>query len=123
MPNDPDPDGLTATVDTETGLLTADFSGFFLHWDGNTLLAGGTATGQVSPVAVTPEGEGHYSFLLSWTAPGYGPIFNPPTIHVNLVGTLVTAVPEPHTHALMLTALGLVGAVVARRHRKSATAY
>lgn len=120
-PVDPDPNSLTATVDTAAGTIRADFSGFFLHRDGTSILAGGTATGQISPIAVNADGAGYYDYLLSWTAPGYGSIFNPMTIHVNLIGTLVTAVPEPHVPAMMLAGLGLVWAG-ARGRQKSATA-
>lgn len=119
-PIDPDPNALTATVDTVAGTISADFSGFFLHWDGTSILVGGTAAGQVSPITVNADGTGYYDYLLSWTAPAYGTVFSLPTIHVNLTGTLVTAVPEPHARAMMLAGLGLIWAV-ARRRQKSAT--
>lgn len=117
-PPDPDPDTLSATVDTTAGTISADFSGFFLHWDGISAPAGGTATGQVSPIAINAAGAGYYDYLLSWTSPAT--VFNPVTIHVNLTGTLVTAVPEPHVPAMMLVGIGLVWAGARRRQKFAA---
>lgn len=120
---DPDPDGLTAVVDTASGTLSADFSGFFFNWADHSgqaydFLVGGTATGAISPIAVNAAGVGQYGFVLSWTSPASDPTLNTPampTIHVNLAGTFATAVPEPHLPALMLTGLGLVWYAARRR--------
>lgn len=53
------PDGF---VETGTGLITADFSGFFFSWAGTDFLAGGTATGQPSPISVNAMAPGNLRF-------------------------------------------------------------
>lgn len=111
---DPDPDGLTAVVETGTGLITADFSGFFFSWAGTDFLAGGTATGQTSPISVDASGVGQYAFLVSWTFVPQGTV-GENWMHVNLSGTLVTAVPEVDNYALFLAGLGVVGFAARKR--------
>lgn len=138
--DDPDPDAITATIDTVANTLTADFSGFYANWSGTNFaqgpqtitlasaaypvplpLAGGSSAipGLATGVITGPTGNpNEYSYTLSWqslitTDPFKGQIGN-----WNLQGTLVAAVPEPETYAMMLAGLGMLG--MAARRRKAA---
>jgi hypothetical protein len=119
--HDPDPDAISMNGSPWDPVITADFSGFFVDFQGNRILQGGTATGWGSWIAipVVEGGEGLFSFELSWSSLVLEGPFAGMTGHWMLTGTAVTAVPEAETYALMLAGLGLVG-VAARRRLKLA---
>ena len=107
---DPDPDAITMTLDTDTMAPSADFSGFFAEWNFSALLQGGTATGTAAWLTL-PLGGGPatFNFDVHWTHD---------TTTWNLLGTgMVMMVPEAETWAMMVAGLGLVGATVGRRRR------
>lgn len=116
--HDPDPNAITMTGPWAPE-ISADFSGFFVDFNGNQFLQGGTATGTANWIAY-PTAEGHggiFDFTLSWSAYNAQGPFEGLTGHWTLTGTAVMAVPEAESWALMLAGLGLVGAVTRRRHR------
>lgn len=73
--NDPDPGAITGYGygSPLNPVITADFSGFFVEWDGNRFWEGGQATGTGNLIAVTspPEGGGPgfalYDISLHWS--------------------------------------------------------
>jgi hypothetical protein len=114
---DPEPGAVTVSGTAWDPAITADFSGFFTEWNGNSFRQGGQATGTGSWVVVpTPEaGTGLYNFTLQWSAyHDLGP-FQGFTSDWVLTGTAVAVVPEPATYAMLLAGLGLVGAAARRR--------
>lgn len=105
---DPDPDAITMSLDTDTMALSADFSGFFIEWNGSISLQGGTATGTAEWLTL-PLGGGPatFGFDMGWTHD---------TTHWNLAGTgTVMLVPEPETYAQMLAAVALMAPLLRRR--------
>lgn len=115
--HDPDPDAITMSGTPWDPVISADFSGFFVEFNRNKMLQGGTATGTGSwiDIPTVEGGEGQFSFELNWSALVEEGPFLGMTGHWVLVGTAVTAVPEAKTYALMLAGLGLVGMAVRRR--------
>lgn len=105
---DPDPDAITMSLDTDTMALSADFSGFFIEWNGSVTLQGGTATGTAEWLTLPLEGgPATFGFDVGWTHD---------TTHWNLAGTgTVMLVPEPETYAQMLAALALMAPLLRRR--------
>jgi hypothetical protein len=108
---DPDPDAITMNLTTETMDLSADFSGFFIEWMGNTWLQGGSATGTGEWLALPLDGgPATFHFHLNWTAAD---------TPWNLSGTaVVMMVPEPERYAMLLAGLGLVWGA-ARRSKQT----
>lgn len=108
---DPDPDAITMSLDTDTLALSADFSGFFIEWMGQAYLQGGTATGTAEWLTLPLEGgPATFSFEVGWTYD---------TTYWNLAGTgMVVMVPEAETWAMMLAGLGLIGAAARRRTKQ-----
>lgn len=121
--HDPDPDAITMSGTPWEPVISADFSGFFVDFNGHTMLQGGTATGTGSWIVfpTVEGGESQFSFELSWSALVEQGPFQGMTGHWALTGTAVTAVPEAKTHALMLAGLGLVGMAARRRRRTRQT--
>lgn len=98
------------------------FSGFFVDFNGNKILQGGTATGTGNWIKIpTVEGgAGLFDFELSWSAYNSQGPFQGMTGHWTLTGTAVTAVPEADTYAMLLAGLGLVGMAARRQKNKVA---
>jgi hypothetical protein len=115
--HDPDPDAISMSGTPWDYLISADFSGFFVDFNGNKILQGGTATGTGNWIVIpTVEGgQGVFDFALSWSAYNAQGPFLGLTGNWTLTGTAVTAVPEANTYALMLAGLGLVGFAARRR--------
>lgn len=118
---DPDPDAISMSGSPWDPVISADFSGFFVDFNGNKILQGGTATGTGTwTVIPTVEGgAGQFDFELSWSAYNAQGPFQGLTGHWTLTGTAVTAVPEAETYGLMLAGLALVGMTTRRRRSPS----
>lgn len=119
--SDPDPDAISMNGTPWDPVISADFSGFFVDFNGNKFLQGGTATGTGSWIVVpTVEGSpGLFDFTLNWSAYNAQGPFQGMTGQWTLTGTAVTAVPEAEIHALMLAGLALVGAAAQRRRNRA----
>lgn len=120
--HDPDPDAISMSGSPWDPVISADFSGFFVDFNGNKILQGGTATGTGNWIKIpTVEGgAGLFDFELSWSAYNTQGPFQGMTGHWTLTGTAVTAVPEADTYAMLLAGLGLVGMAARRQKNKVA---
>jgi hypothetical protein len=124
--NDPDPGAITVTG-IPWGPITADFSGFFVEWNGNRFLEGGQATGTGNLIAVTspPEGGGPgfalYDISLHWSLVNPSGPFQGFTSDWVLTGTAMANLSQvPVPAAAWFFGSGLIGLYgLARKNQKA----
>lgn len=114
---DPDPGAISMSGPWGPA-ISADFSGFFVDFNGNHILQGGTAAGTWSNLALMDDGSATFDFTLYWSAYNAQGPFLGMTGHWTLTGTAVMAVPETETWGLMVAGLSLVGAATRRRRSR-----